>query len=94
MKSNYIILILSSLFLGTLSFSAEDSAGTKSKTSKKGVQYKKNTVLEFDGRSVDGNVVSPDSSDVEGDKNIKFEPLLEGRKDFKREFKRSSGVSR
>lgn len=71
---------------------AEDSkapAPTKGKTT-----YKKNISMEFDGRSVDGNVVSPDSADVEGDKNVRFDPLLEGRKDFKREFKRSSGVSR
>lgn len=66
---------------------------TKTSSTQK-TKYKKNTVLEFDGRSVDGNVVSPDSADVEGDKNLRFEPLLEGRKDFKREFKRSSGVSR
>jgi hypothetical protein len=57
-------------------------------------KYKKNTTMEFEGRSVDGNVVNPDSADVEGDKNVRFDPLLEGRKDFKREFKRSSGVTR
>lgn len=57
------------------------------------VKYKKNMNMEFDGRSVDGNVVSPDSADIEGDKNIKFAPLFEGRKDFKREFKRSSGAN-
>ncbi len=57
-------------------------------------KYKKNVQMEFEGRSVDGNVVSPDSADVEGEKNIKFDPLLEGRKDFKREFKRSSGVNK
>jgi hypothetical protein len=67
---------------------------SNSKASTSTVKYKKNVSMEFEGRSVDGNVVSPDSADVEGDKNIKFDPLLEGRKDFKREFKRSSGVSR
>lgn len=96
MRKIFNLLILNALFSTSLAFSAEDTSAKKSNTvaSKKGVKYKKSTVLEFDGRSVDGNVVSPDSSDVEGDKNIKFEPLLEGRKDFKREFKRSSGVSR
>lgn len=57
-------------------------------------KYKKNISMEFEGRSVDGNVMSPDSADVEGEKNVRFDPLLEGRKDFKREFKRSSGVTR
>ena len=63
-------------------------ASTKGK-----VKYKKNVTMEFDGRSVDGNVVGPDSSDIEGDKNIKFDSLLEGRKNFKREFKRNSGAT-
>ena len=84
------------LILGFITFSAraeEDKQPAKS-TSKAGVKYKKNTALEFDGRSIDGNLVSPDNADIEGDKNIKFAPLLEGRKDFKREFKRSSGVTR
>jgi len=57
-------------------------------------KYKKNMSMEFEGRSVDGDVIKPDSADVEGDKNVRFDPLLEGRKDFKREFKRSSGVTR
>lgn len=89
-------LLLKFVMLFSLSFSfcfAAEAPKEKS-SDKKAVKYKKNVTLEFDGRSVDGNVVSPDSADVEGDKNLKFEPLLEGRKDFKREFKRSSGVSR
>jgi hypothetical protein len=88
-----LALALFSLFLVHAAFAAETKkAPAKAKASD--VKYKKSTTMEFDGRSIDGNVVSPDSADVEGDKNIKFDPMLEGRKDFKREFKRSSGVSR
>jgi hypothetical protein len=72
---------------------AADTTKTPAKEAPK-AKYKKNVSMEFEGRSVDGNVVSPDSADVEGDKNVRFDPLLEGRKDFKREFKRSSGVTR
>lgn len=81
------------LFILTQYIWAADAEKTPSKESPK-AKYKKNISMEFEGRSVDGNVVSPDSADVEGDKNVRFDPLLEGRKDFKREFKRSSGVTR
>lgn len=75
-------------------WAAEAPKAPAPKESAPKAKYKKNTQLEFEGRSVDGNVVNPDSADVEGDKNVRFDPLLDGRKDFKREFKRSSGVTR
>ena len=88
-------LIATLVFLnGAQSAEEKKATSSASTSSKKAIKYEKNTKLEFDGRSIDGNVVSPDSADVEGDKNLKFEPLLEGRKDFKREFKRSSGVAK
>jgi hypothetical protein len=88
------VLLTVFLLIPMLSFSeTEKKPAPKSLASTGKVKYKK-VNLEFDGRSVDGNVVSPDNADIEGDKNIKFDSLLEGRKNFKREFKRSSGVTR
>ncbi len=92
-------LILLAILFSNYTLAEEAKVPAKAKATvktpaKAATTYKKNMAMEFDGRNVDGDVVSPDSADVEGDKNIRFDPLLEGRKDFKREFKRSSGVTR
>lgn len=91
-QMNFKMYFYLGLFLAFNAVAAESKAPAKPATTS--VKYKKNVTMDFEGRNVDGNVMSPDSSDVDGDKNIKFDPLLEGRKDFKREFKRSSGVTR
>ena len=58
------------------------------------VQYQKNTKLDFEARDVDGQFMSPDGKDVEGEKNIYFDSMLEERKSFKKEMTRSSRAIR
>ena len=53
------------------------------------VVYQKNTKLDFEARDVDGQFISPDGKDVEGEKNIYFDSMLEERKSFKKEMTRS-----
>ena len=56
------------------------------------VVYEKNTEMNFDGRSLDGDIVNPNGAAVEADKNLYFESLFEEREDFKSELKRSTGA--
>jgi predicted ATP-grasp superfamily ATP-dependent carboligase len=58
------------------------------------VVYQKNTKLDFEARDVDGQFISPDGKDVEGEKNIYFDSMLEERKSFKKEMTRSSRAIR
>ncbi len=58
------------------------------------VVYEKNTKLDFEEALVDGQFQSPDAQLVDGDKNISFDSLIEAKKDFNKELKRSSGAIR
>jgi hypothetical protein len=80
----FIFLILPSFLMANENTSAGEKPSSKTK----------NIKMEFDGRSIDGDVISPNSADIDGDKNIKFDPLLDGKKDFQRELRRSSGAKR
>jgi hypothetical protein len=69
-------------------------AEEKAKADNSKVLYEKNTKLDFEEAVVDGQFQSPDAQLVDGDKNIAFDSLLEAKKDFKKELKRSSGAIR
>ncbi len=58
------------------------------------VSYEKNTHLDFEEKSVDGDFVRPDGQSVSGDKNTDFDSLINPRVNFKREIKRSVGAIR
>jgi hypothetical protein len=87
LQSEIILLIV-----GVLTVAAHAVEKNQSKPDK--VVYEKNTKLDFEERSVDGQFQSPDSRDVQGEKNIYFDSMLEERNSFQKEMKRSSGAVR
>ncbi|MBA2661694.1 MAG: hypothetical protein H0U74_05325 [Bradymonadaceae bacterium] len=46
------------------------------------VQYKKETVYDFDGDDVEGNLVKPDGTNITGDQRGKTSSLINIRSDF------------
>jgi hypothetical protein len=81
------------LALGAIS-SIAAFAGDKKKSDTKTVSYERRTKLDFEAKSVDGEFLKPDGLAVGADKNLDFDSLLQARKNFKKELKRSSGAVR
>lgn len=97
MKS--LILLAIALLFSLNAFTADEAASksTSSAVASKGkdtVVYEKKTTMDFDGRSLDGDIVNPNGAAVEADKNLYFDSMFEGRQNFKSELKRSSGALR
>jgi hypothetical protein len=69
-------------------------AESKDSNQKNKVVYEKNTKLNFDEAVVDGQFQNPDAQLVDSDKNVVFDSMIEEKKDFKKELKRSSGAIR
>jgi len=86
----FVILILA---VGALA-SVAVFAGDKKKSSGGSVSYEKRTKLDFEARSVDGQFLKPDGLSVGADKNLDFDSLLQARKNFRKELKRSAGAVR
>lgn len=50
------------------------------------VMYKKNTKIDFDGSAVEGELVKPEGSYMVQRSRVKFNSLIEPRKNFNREM--------
>jgi hypothetical protein len=91
MKNAYY---MSFILLLNIGLSVTKSSAQDSKKGADKVVYDKNTKLDFEEREVDGQFMSPDGRDVSGEKNIYFDSMLEERKSFQKELRRSSEAIR
>jgi hypothetical protein len=80
------------LALSVLWLLSETAMAKKAK--EKSVSYKDVTQIDFEEKGVDGQFMNPNGQDVQGDQNVQFDSLLDSKKDFRKELKRSSGAIR
>ena len=86
-RTGIVMIVLGALSL--VSWAAEPTSAPTKK-----VNYEKNTKLDFEEAVVDGQFQSPDAQLVDSDRNVYFDSMIEPKKDFRKELKRSSGAIR
>ncbi len=74
-KIFFSVPLVFSLFAGSISFAVDDQAPKK-------VRYKKGKQLDFDSRSVQGDLRRPDVAPVIGDESNKNNGILRLRENF------------
>lgn len=76
------LLILGAFALSSASVFAQTAGAARGGQDDSNVVYEKETVYDFDGDDVEGNLVKPDGTNITGDQRGKTSSLINIRSDF------------